>query len=747
MPPLDITAYTTFSTRFTDVLPMPPDSKDPNLPMIRERAVLDLRELPLAHRPLRPLELIRRWESPAGGKVHLQGTFALQSGETIACEVRLLESASEKEHVLFTQNLEAGVKPSTGIEGTFPLSKEDQLLFVASGPAVVTGGELRLHIRLEQDGEVYDSIEDFSETQGSSGWYYEQRTGADRTLLVWNPEPHRWESPDTRSFLNAESMICRCGELGDAFPAAGKFFDEIRLLGISQLLFILRGWSDHARIAPPPSATALETVWGTAAALQRLTEREIAAGNGIADLPALPARAATEAFSVRDSVHAVQESLSQAAGKMRFNTVVLENLPTAHPASGWFFPHENDDSRERSSRYSIRKTDEFLAALKAALPIPLILWGEEGDARLDFFLAHTLPAVVLPMNRFCNMRGIVDEDLRIGRRVAPRIGFGSIDQFFDEQRLDRKLDPRLLPLDYYYTATVASARVPYWSDAFRFAKMTDQDLRRNILETFSLLQPPAKEYLDPQNNVEQIEYLTVDGKAYSVEKVLFLENPDQAPRIKIRYTNGLRIYANRSDRPWKPEEEELSDDQIEPDGFLAVNGKTGLFTIIGRQSLLRFSASRAADMVFVDSRDGRMLSYPPLGTDGMVRLWKDAKTGRRNFASLHATEVSWLEDQRPILRSNERLDCVVNWLSVDSVELRLLKAVKENLMEYFDIPETWWDENNGSISIMKKQEENPNPAEPVNWSVVAFDKHQGIRIPTVRTGDIYLIDFIKKAKP
>ncbi|MGC9329777.1 MAG: hypothetical protein ACP5I1_19235, partial [Candidatus Hinthialibacter sp.] len=278
-PPLHVVSYLTISDKAMDVAPSTADDAGWAENPVRDRILLDLHQWPLVDRPYRPLETIRRWEAPGDGQVYLNGTFRIHSGESANCSVLLQESANSEERVLFSQILKADGKNEAGMKGSFPVARGDQLLFSASAPAVMTGGEVRFAIQIEQEGVFYHSFDDYSNQQGENGWYYEQKIGDERLLMIWNPGWKQWESPFNRSLQRSNTLVCRAGSVGDAFLAAEDFFQELRWLGLSDLAFLIRGWSDHARSDFSPDAHHHDDVWGSGSRLKDLTEKESAQGS------------------------------------------------------------------------------------------------------------------------------------------------------------------------------------------------------------------------------------------------------------------------------------------------------------------------------------------------------------------------------------------------------------------------------------------------------------------------------------
>ncbi|RJP20979.1 MAG: hypothetical protein C4527_24340, partial [Candidatus Omnitrophota bacterium] len=409
IPALDITAYITISKLMTDVVPSPTVSLNSHADEMKKRIVVALNELPLASHPIQPVAIARRWESPASGLVDLRGTFALEGEGKANCEVRLFSVNDEKSHILFSQELDSFSKPSTGIEGAFPLAEGDQLSFLCSGPAVVNGGVILLRVQIDQNGKHFDSFYDFSDIQGHRGWHYEQILDQNTSLLLWNPKQNQWESTMTRSFQSADRIVCRSGRPGDAFAAAEYFFDEIRAMGLTGLHYILEGWSDHARITLLPEDNRSDRVWGSVTTLKRLTEKEIKEGNIFSDTisldPDLSAinQDGSETVSQKmvfeeDYVHYVQEKIKNDQMKMAFNTLTLRDFPSPDYSDRLLIPTQVGSFFERSSRAATRRAHNILNPILNLFGNPVLLWHNRTMKEMDFFLSSFSSGVLSPPN-------------------------------------------------------------------------------------------------------------------------------------------------------------------------------------------------------------------------------------------------------------------------------------------------------------------------------------------------------------
>ncbi|MBD3267875.1 hypothetical protein GF373_14500 [bacterium] len=733
VPHLELTAYITISKRFRDVLPVIPPNPRSKSEAIRYSPVLNFHQNLFAHHEYRSQRIIRRWDAPESGNVNLNGHVSLHDGsEQAMFEVHYVQPAEEKSHILFSQILNNTSKPRTGIAGEFPMNKGEKLLFVTYGPAVMTGGKLDLDVTIEQNYESYNSQQDFASTQGEQGWYYEYEDGYGPTFMLWNSENKRWEHPQTRAYQTAGTLVNRSGVKGDAFSHAKDFLETLGEMGIKNSSFILTDWAAHAVQDTTRELDGIGNRWGTADSLRELVQfLRKTSGRVIQPIALEP--------SAEDDFSAYAQSILRKIRKAKethsFDALLLENAKNISPQN----PLLLEKAAEPSSRRVWKDVGEIVERVNASFPVPLLAWGETDADRFDPYLATLLDGVVSPIGELSNARNLVDEELSIGRSNGCRIGLGSYSEYQDVDT--RWTDPRIFPLDQYWSTMVAYGRVPYFSDRFWYPGLSNRDLRMMIMEFDALLAPVAREYMNPQNQLDSIFYALEDGTELTTEQAIDQNKQDNATRVTSRYKNGLVVKANRSGDAWIYNE--MSRFKIARDGFLATNPSTGLFSLIGSEFGQRFSACFTADYAFVHSREGTMATIRDLSTDGMIKRYAaDIKStdSRHNYVCLGVRELRQ-SDLTPILLSNARLDVLCRWVDAKTLSLRIVKAPEmESLLDYYDLPQKWFREGKQSISVEVTREGEP-AAQPVFWLETVNQNRRGIRIPSIHTGDTFMIRY------
>ena len=730
-----VTAYLTISKNFKDVLPLIPSQPKNVSNSTRNNVIIDLSENLLAE-PQRTTErIIRRWEAPDSGLVRLNGTAALAGDGKAIFEVAYKQTQIDKTRILFSQTLDPLTKPETGIKGNFPVEKGDQLLFITYGPAVMTGGDTRLAVEIQHNDTIYDSVKDYSSTQGQKNWYYEWESGGNRSLMLWNSKQLRWDHPENRSYQTDTAMVCRMGQNGDAFAAAELFIRSLQKLGIHNVSYILRDWAGHSRVTMLPEAEKNDAVWGLSQTLQRIVQGIINNGDQII----LPVKPDSGYKTLAELQTNLNQKIKSTKELIPFQTVLLDTSSVLNPENPLFLNPETGKEGERSSKAAWQRIDSFISSFKTQNGVALLVKGDSSVNRVDAFLASFVDGVFPPISEKSNSRNIIDEDLLIGRKNTTRIGAGSYNQYL-ENKSNQPVDPRLFPLDQYWATTVAYARVPYFSDLVWNAGITQRDLRKMIFEFTNLLQPVAKEYLDAANDVKQILYYGDDIQAATTELVLSQKKQDQATRVKIEYTNGLSLQVNRSSKLWNPNEKTVSEILLNSDGFMASNEKTQLVSIIGAQGN-PFTASSVQGNLFLNSRSKKLITFRSIATDGMVKLSPSAIPGHQNITILDTCELR-KNDLTPILLSNNRIDALIQWTNPKTIEVEILEAQAEPaLLELYLFPQEWMQQKE-SIQVSLLQE-NGTMVKDVYWSPVQTKEWKGIRLPEIKTGTTLRISYIK----
>ncbi|MBN2327674.1 MAG: hypothetical protein JXR73_11015 [Candidatus Omnitrophica bacterium] len=764
-PPLHVISYLTISDKALDVAPSTAEGAVWADNPIRDRILVDLHQWPLVHRPYRPIETIRRWEAPDDGQVYLNGTFRLHSGESAGCSVLFQEAQNPKERVLFSQILKADGKNEAGMKGSFPVRRGDQLLFSASGPAVMTGGEVRFAIQIEHEGVLYHSFDDYSNRQGEKGWYYEQKIGGERLLMIWNPDLNQWESPFNRSLQKSNTLVCRAGAAGDAFRAAENFFQELRRLGLSDLAFLVRGWSDHAQSDFSPDAHHREDVWGAGSRLKELTQKESDQGSLFIPIVGGEQLGFSEFLKdlnpsvIMDAPHLLQSRLIErsadalrdiAAGvdqTMRRSGLWLEGISGLERIKRPDLYYQLLGVPEPSTASAEEAAAKAIRAVRAFSGRPLLLDWRDPLRRFDFYARPLFDGIASPLLKDSDAMNLVDEELNQGRKSV-RIGFGSYEGFYQSASTGSAIDIRLFPLDQYLTSLTAYGRLPLISGNIWYAEMEERDMRRYLMETVCLLQPLVREYMNPANAVEKILYQTSaePGKDLRMEDVIAKKLTDKIEHIKIQYSNGLQVFANRTGREWRIDEDNLLPLIIAGDGFWAHNPQTRLTALIGRQGERSYSMRRTPESFFLYSREGDLIRGDSFSTDGMLHRWSSTSSSQPNMACLGVMEVGRTNPIAPILRSNRRIDCCVQWKSGEEMDIRLL-AVDDGpvLLEFFELPSEWLANDGEAISVACYRDGALAPQEDFQWYVTSSASASGIRLIDVRSGDRYVISHTDSA--
>lgn len=756
IPPLNITAYVTLSTNWKDVIPKLPTSSTKSNK--QNSFILDLDDLPLAQRPYMPLEVIRKWTAPSDGTLKLKGTVALLEGQQSAFEIRIKRTNRQEPLVMYSQIFTPTQKENTGLTGTFPVTKGDELWFVSSSPEVMSDGVLGMNIEFRFAGDRYSSIMNYGNQQGYKGWSYQQKRGPLTTPLLWNKQSKRWESPDTRSWISPKTTASRMGAKGDAFHIANQFYDELNALGINNVVYGMNGWDLTAKTSLESPEETKSSAWGTISSLQELTKHEIDRGNLVVPHVSLSSLKNTvkpialtqylnsimkwqvpkEQEMVNLLDEAIKYRLLKLDAAMQYNGLWLEGLP--HPEGTyrytstlkWLGSHQ-----DHFSNYEY--TDQLVRSRLDQFSFPIFWEGDFFDDQQHWFWSQYADAVNTPKNNVPNQALVLDTDVELGNRVK-RIGFGRMGQYFQPNEPDALVDARFNSMDAYLTATLSERRIPYLTNQYTNSQWSGHDFRKWLLESYALTKPVAEQYLHPDFYAENITYQNTDGEILNTTDAMAVENTDNIQRVIINYNNGLRIYANRSGNSWTVPESFLPVVSVKKDGFLAINERSGLISTIGTLGGNEYSAARTGDTFFLHSRDGKLMDVAPVLTDGMTYIRNSKISGKQDVTVLGVSELTRSGTLQPMIRASKRMDATIRWTSPETLDIWIFDAMQgKYLFEYYEIPQEWFDQDTNLIEVTRQWEHEEKVEVEPNWSIVNNGNIQGIRLPSAQGGLIYHI--------
>lgn len=756
VPDLNVTAYVTLSTDWNDVLPQLPPSSQKN--KVVTNFVLDMEGLPLAKRPYLPLETIRQWTAPDDGQVKLKGTVALLEGKHGVFEVRIKRAGKTKPFVMFSQLFNPSSKLESGLEGSFPVTQGDELLFVCSSHDVMDGGLFGMNIEFQFHGKHYSTLNNYSNQQGENGWFYKQQRGPFTSLLLWNNTAMRWESPDTRSWISQEAVASRRGAKGDAFLTAGLFLDEINALGLRGIQTGLRRWDIHTATTLDSLKENPSSYWGKADSLQKLSKQEILRGNQIVPHVSLSSlkdivkplalnhflstimnwKVPTESEMVNFLDEAIHYRLHKLNTAMQYNGLWLEGLPHPEGTNRYISTLKwLDNQHDNQPAYVY--ADRLIKPRLEKLGVPIYWQGDFMAQPQHWFWNQFADGINTPAIHTSSNRMFLHPEVAMANQIN-RIGFGGMGHYFQPGSPNEYVDAQFNSMDAYLTSLMAERRVPYLSDQYTNASWTSRDIRLWLLESYALSAPVAAEYLDHAHRVSHIVYQTQDGTIVNATDALKTENSESLQRAIIHYSNGLRIYANRSGESWSVPESFLPVVSIKKDGFLAVNEHTGLTSITGILGGSEYSAARTVDSFFLHSRNGNLLDVSPIMTDGMVYIRNSPVKGKQDVTALSVSELNRTGTLQPIIRASQKVDAAIQWKSPDTVEIWMFDALPGKfLFEYYDLPPEWFNEDSSEVVVTRRWEHESESQEETAWSIVKDNGIHGIRFPSAQGGIIYQI--------
>lgn len=233
--PLDETAYLTVSNDLADVYPVSQAAASPYRQDLADRLVLDVWSL---HRNFGVPEGVElAWRAAADLSAQFSVSYA--DGDGACGDGVVITVYRDRDPVvrLPVANGQSELQTWQG-QGDLSAGQELRIRVDRAGNNSCDGTLLRVNIAA--GGEVYDSVDDFSGSQGGRGFYYREFTGDRVTPMTFDAADNRWEGQAPYSILAA----------GFAHPGMGAtaFLDARRMVrryleyGLERLAIIFHVW-------------------------------------------------------------------------------------------------------------------------------------------------------------------------------------------------------------------------------------------------------------------------------------------------------------------------------------------------------------------------------------------------------------------------------------------------------------------------------------------------------------------------
>ncbi len=237
-PPLDEIAYLAIGREPRDVYPEPQAPPSAYRATLSDRLVLDVWNL--QSRFGVPAGVTLRWQAPLAGEARLHLEYAdadPNCGDGVVIIVR------HEGRTLAWLRIQNGETATKAYDHTATLAAGESLRFSVdrAGDNACDGTSLRLAISL--GAETFDSVRDFSGTQGQRGFYYLEFSGDSETPLAYNAAQSRWEGSTPFSLIG--SGFAHPGGGSHAFADAREMVRRYAEYGLTRLAIIFHDWQRH----------------------------------------------------------------------------------------------------------------------------------------------------------------------------------------------------------------------------------------------------------------------------------------------------------------------------------------------------------------------------------------------------------------------------------------------------------------------------------------------------------------------
>ncbi|NMB77149.1 MAG: hypothetical protein GYA21_18730, partial [Myxococcales bacterium] len=237
-PPLDEFAYLAVGREPRDVYPEPLASPSAYRAALSDRLVLDVWNL--HSRFGVPAGVTLRWQAPLAGEARLHLEYADADPN---CGDGVVISVRHQERTLARLRIQNGETATKAYDQTVALGAGESLRISVdrAGDDACDGTSLRLAITL--GAETFDSVRDFSGTQGQRGFYYLEFSGDTEIPLAYNAAQSRWEGSTPFSLIG--SGFAHPGGGSHAFADAREMVRRYAEYGLTRLAIIFHDWQRH----------------------------------------------------------------------------------------------------------------------------------------------------------------------------------------------------------------------------------------------------------------------------------------------------------------------------------------------------------------------------------------------------------------------------------------------------------------------------------------------------------------------
>jgi len=564
--PLDETAYLTFSDELYQVFPQPISTPSKYRSLLSDRLVMDVWGLHGFFSP--PGGVLIAWQAQSPGHHHIQLTFAdtnASCGDGVNIYVR------RENQRLANLPVANGQTEQQTWEGETDLAAGELLRFAVDRRSNNHCDSTSLRITITDGHDTFDSVTDFSGTQGWRGFFYREFSAEEETPLIFNSAQNRWEGSSPFSIISAGFV--HPGSSSSAYADAAEMVSRYLEYGLDRLVIIFHNWQRWGYDQGLPDHHPANPALGTGEQMSAFIGRARGAGMLVAlhenytdiypnNPPDYPSPLFDETAIALDwrgqrklgwynpgtgqQAYIISAQRMIDFSRLESADIARDYAPNAaylDVSTGWSpgraIDHDAVKGNPPTLAFSFQAHRELFNFIRDLYRGPLLGEGGEGRERFDSYFAGLVDAVERQTEGRSWARLIPDYELLCIRPLMLNHGQGYYSRYFAPfgQETPRLADA---DLDQYRVAELTFGHAGFLGDSLN---EVDDWLQLHSPE-YWLLQALQKEYADAR--LVHVGYH--DGNGFIDLKNALERGLDfTRARLHIEYEN-LSLYLN-GDRP------------------------------------------------------------------------------------------------------------------------------------------------------------------------------------------------------
>lgn len=568
--PLEERAYVVLSDRVEDAFPGVVGSPSPYRASLSRKLVLDVWGQHGMFAPPEGVALV--WTAPAGaaGTAHVTVAYGRGAGNDCGDGVRLVVTKAGA--LLEQRDLPAGPFGPADYQADVPLAEGEALSFdvLRNANNNCDGMNLRATLVTAANG-TYDSVADFSSTDGQRGFSYREIAAGARVPMTYDTATGWWKGTGAYSILGAG--FAHPGQRPASYGDAQAMVERLAEYGMVELAVLFHVWQRHGYDAGLPEHYPANAAGGTGAQMKGFVAAAKAEGMLVAlhenytDLyPDAPPDFPSPLFDA--SAIALDPNGSRKLGWLNTGTgqqafvvasdrmlalaqkqsplIAADYAPNAtylDVSTGWSPDRSIDFAAAAPIPATMKAAYEAHVALfdgmKGFYQGPLFGEAGEGPGRFDSYFAGPVDAVERQVEG--RMRAMVAPEYEL-LAVRPRQlnhGLGYYSRYFVPEGQGR-VTRQTADLDQYRASEIAFGHAGFLGEGIE-GLTPAESLRLHAREYF-LVQELQSRYAD----ATLASVVHVDGaNRLTLSQALQQQLDLSVGRVELSYGGGLTVAVNR----------------------------------------------------------------------------------------------------------------------------------------------------------------------------------------------------------